>query len=218
MTAETVVSADGVPVTSWFATGEPGAKVVVLFHGNAGNIADRAFKARHFLDAGFGAVLAGYRGFGDNPGSPTENGLYADANAVLAALKERGIGAERVVLYGESMGSGVAVQIAAQAADSGNPVAGVILEAPFNLDGGRRGLSLFMAARTVFGEGSVRFPGKDHTDCHAASYRPRRQGPNSATRSWNQIVFSGQRAKTGALAERCRPCRHFRFRCCCTDG
>ncbi|MEQ8664570.1 MAG: alpha/beta hydrolase [Rhodospirillales bacterium] len=131
MRAETIVAADGVGTVSWIAPGASDAKVVVLFHGNAGNIADRGFKARHFLDAGFGAALVGYRGFGDNPGSPTEAGLYADGKALLEDLEGKGIAADRIVLYGESMGSGLAVHLATLWADSGNPFAGIILEAPF---------------------------------------------------------------------------------------
>lgn len=131
MKVESVTAADGIATVSWVAPGGPDAKVVVLFHGNAGHIGDRGFKARHFLDAGFGVVLAGYRGFGGNPGSPMEQGLYADGRALLEALEAKGIEPARMVLYGESMGSGVAVHLAALWADSGKPMAGVILEAPF---------------------------------------------------------------------------------------
>jgi len=75
--------------------------------------------------------LVSYRGYAGNPGTPTEEGLYADGRAALGFLAERGIGPGGVVLYGESLGSGVAVDVARQQAAS-EPVAAVILESPFS--------------------------------------------------------------------------------------
>ncbi len=117
---------DGLTVSGWYAPAPPGMPTVVLYHGNTGTLAMRAFKARLFLDGGYGVWLAGYRGFDGNPGWPSERGLYADARAVLDWLALRGTGADEVVLYGESLGTGVAVQMATERA-----VAGLILEAPF---------------------------------------------------------------------------------------
>jgi hypothetical protein len=70
--------------------------------------------------------MAEYRGYGGNPGTPTERGLVADGAAALDFLDGEGIAANRLVIYGESLGSGVAVLLAAQ-----REVAGLILEAPF---------------------------------------------------------------------------------------
>ncbi|MGE5503493.1 MAG: alpha/beta hydrolase, partial [Actinomycetota bacterium] len=98
----------------------------VLFHGNGGAIVHRARKARHFLNHGYGVFLAEYRGYGGNPGRPSEDGLYADARAVLAWLQTRGVVGHRLVLYGESLGSGVAVQMAVE-----HEIAALVLEAPF---------------------------------------------------------------------------------------
>ena len=132
MTVMTVRADDGVQTVSWYATAANGTgKTVVILHGNAGNIADRDFKARYFIDAGYGAMLVGYRGFGGNPGQPTESGLYADARAALSALESQGVAAGDIVLYGESMGSGIAVQMAKEMSESDTPAGGVILEAPF---------------------------------------------------------------------------------------
>ena len=131
MTTLTARAKDGIETVSWIAPSAGQAETVVLFHGNAGNIADRAFKARCFLDVGFGVVLAGYRGFGGNPGSPTEAGLFSDAMALVEALGAHEMAPGQLILYGESMGSGVAVHMAQTLADAGTPVAGVILEAPF---------------------------------------------------------------------------------------
>ncbi|MBT7943187.1 MAG: alpha/beta hydrolase, partial [Alphaproteobacteria bacterium] len=131
-----VTTDDGVTLTFWYRPAQPGQPTMVYFHGNGSNLAGRASKARPYLDAGFGVVLAAYRGYGGNPGNPSEPGLYADARAQLGFLKRQGVGAGKWVLYGESLGSGVAVQMAYEQAQgiSGtppNPVGAVILEAPF---------------------------------------------------------------------------------------
>jgi fermentation-respiration switch protein FrsA (DUF1100 family) len=103
-----------------------GAPVVVIFHGNAGHMGHRVGKYHALLEPGFGVLITGYRGYGGNPGKPSEAGLTADARSVMALLAGLGIGAERIVLYGESLGSGVAVKMAAE-----HPVAGLVLEAPY---------------------------------------------------------------------------------------
>ena len=125
-------TADGLELLAWTQPpSEAGKPWVVIFHGNAGTIAGRAFKARIFLNAGYGVMLVEYRGYGGNPGSPTEAGLLADARAALGALAEQGATGKRLVLYGESLGTGVAVAMAHEAAGAGRPVAAVLLEAPF---------------------------------------------------------------------------------------
>ncbi|MCC7016538.1 MAG: alpha/beta hydrolase [Rhodospirillales bacterium] len=127
-----VTTTDGFSLTSWYYPPPPGQPTVVFFHGNAGHIGHRGYKARVFLDAGLGFALVGYRGFGGNPGRPTEAGLYADGSAVLAFLAAAGVPPARIALYGESLGSGVAVHLAHEAARNGTPVGAVILEAPFS--------------------------------------------------------------------------------------
>ena len=133
MRAVSLRTDDGLDLVSWFLPpADERAPVVVYFQGNAGTIAGRVFKADRFHSVGCGVLLVSYRGFGGNPGSPTEDGLFADARAALAFVEAAGIGRERVVLYGESLGTGVAVYTARHAADSGMPVGAVILEAPFS--------------------------------------------------------------------------------------
>ena len=78
----TLETEDGLKLLAWYRAVE-GQPVVVYFHGNAGNIGARGFKVRPYLDAGFGVLLVSYRGYGGNPGSPTEEGLYADGRAAL---------------------------------------------------------------------------------------------------------------------------------------
>ncbi|MFQ5618193.1 MAG: alpha/beta hydrolase [Rhodospirillales bacterium] len=124
----TLETEDGLKLLGWYRAVE-GQPVVVYFHGNAGNIGARGFKARAFLDAGFGMLLVSYRGYGGNRGSPTEEGLYADGRAALDFLEVQGVAPEQTVLYGESLGTGVAVQMASEMA-SENPVGALVLEAP----------------------------------------------------------------------------------------
>jgi uncharacterized protein len=124
-------SADGLDLLSWYAKGQPKQPIVVYLHGNAGNIGSREHKVRPFLDAGFGVLLVGYRGFGTNPGKPSEEGLYADARAALSILDEDGERERPIVLYGESLGTAVATNLAAELATSGTPATALILEAPF---------------------------------------------------------------------------------------
>lgn len=127
MKAVTAKTDDGLDLVAWFAPPkQKNGRIVVLFHGNGGNIAHRAIKASQFMARGYGVFLSEYRGYGGNPGSPTEEGLYRDGRAALKWLDGEGYGIGRLVLYGESIGSGVAVQLAAEV----QPRA-VVLEAPF---------------------------------------------------------------------------------------
>lgn len=126
-----VSTADRLVLLSWFLAPAPDRPVVLYFHGNAGTIADRAYKARLLAAGGYGVMLAEYRGYGGNSGRPTEAGLYADARANLSWLADQGYGPENIVIYGESLGTGVAVQAAHLLAQAGTPVQGLVLEAPF---------------------------------------------------------------------------------------
>lgn len=120
-------TADGLILRHWYhPPAVPGGAVLVVFHGNAGNRGDVWDKYRQAVAWGYGLVLADYRGYGGNPGRPDEAGLRADGRAVLDWLAAQGVAGGRTVLYGESLGSGVATAVAAE-----RPVAALILEAPF---------------------------------------------------------------------------------------
>ncbi|MFQ5765825.1 MAG: alpha/beta hydrolase [Rhodospirillales bacterium] len=125
-----VTTEDGLGLTSWYRAAQARQPTIVYFHGNGGNIAGRGFKARPYLDAGFGLLLVEYRGYGGNPGKPTEQGLYADGRAHLDFLAREGVTPGAWVIYGESLGGGVAVQMAAEQATR-SPVGAVVLESPF---------------------------------------------------------------------------------------
>lgn len=107
----------------WPAT-RPGAATLLLFHGNAGHLGDRVGKLWPLVQAGHGLLLCGYRGYGGNPGRPTEAALLADARTAADWLAEQGI---NPVLYGESLGSAVAVALAGEGRGRA-----LILEAPFD--------------------------------------------------------------------------------------
>ena len=123
-----LLTADGLSLLAWYRpAADPGGPVIVYFHGNAGHIGFRVPKIRPYLEAGYGVLLVSYRGYGGNPGRPSEEGLYADGRAALAWLAEAGVAPGRIVLYGESLGGGVAVQMASE-----TRVGAVVLEAPFS--------------------------------------------------------------------------------------
>ncbi len=123
---ERIDTADGLALLAWYLPPPEGRPLVVYFHGNGGHIGYRAERLRRFAGERYGVLMPEYRGFGANPGSPTEAGLYTDAAAALDFLRREGIKSNRLVLYGESLGSGVAVKLAAQ-----RDVAALILEAPY---------------------------------------------------------------------------------------
>lgn len=117
---------DGLTLISWYRAAAPGMATLLVTHGNAGHIGHRVGKLAAFADKGYGLFLVGYRGFGGNPGTPNEQGLYIDGRAGLAWLERHGVSADHIVAYGESLGTGVAIEIASKA-----PVAAVVLESPY---------------------------------------------------------------------------------------
>jgi fermentation-respiration switch protein FrsA (DUF1100 family) len=121
----TLTTSDGERLVAWWKAPEPGRAAIVYFHGNGGGLWNRRYRAQLLAAEGRGLLLVSYRGYSGSTGSPTESGLRKDAQAAyewVAAQFE----AARVVLYGESLGSGVALRLASE-----RPVGGIILEAPF---------------------------------------------------------------------------------------
>jgi hypothetical protein len=105
----------------------PGAQAVILFlHGNAGNVSHRGVAMEDLTAAGAAVLVIDYRGYGKSEGWPTERGLYRDAEAGYEWLRRRGWAEDRIILQGESLGTTVAVDLAAR-----RKCAGVVLEAPF---------------------------------------------------------------------------------------
>ena len=120
-----LTAADGVGITVWHVAPKDDKPVILYFHGNGGALHYRVERFKKLIADGIGLVALEYRGFGGNAGSPSEHGLIADAEAAYAFAAAR-YPAKQIVLWGESLGSGVAVAIAAE-----KPVGRVILEAPF---------------------------------------------------------------------------------------
>jgi uncharacterized protein len=119
-------TADGLLLAAWYKAAPPGKATIVYFHGNAGNLLNHSWVARPLIEAGYGVLLVEYRGYGGNPGAPTEQGLIADGRAALAFLKAHGIEERDTVLFGASLGTGVAAALAAET----SPKA-LILQSPY---------------------------------------------------------------------------------------
>ena len=125
-----ITAADGVRLHGWWKA-VPGAAVATVYlHGNAGNVTHRAGHILAVAEAGSSILVIDYRGYGKSAGSPSESGLYADARAAYGWLREQSWSPERIVVHGESLGTAVAVDLAVR-----EPVAGVVLEAPFTSAG-----------------------------------------------------------------------------------
>jgi|APTNR8051073442_1049403.scaffolds.fasta_scaffold04508_7 hypothetical protein len=133
MTVERLHTEDNLDLLAWYRPpSSPMQPVIVYLHGNGGHIGYRGRRVRPYLDAGMGVLLVEYRGYGSNPGTPTEEGLYADGRAALRFLDRRGVPDRCRVLYGESLGTAVAIRMAAEAAAEDRPVTAVVLEAPLS--------------------------------------------------------------------------------------
>lgn len=113
----------------WYKSpADPSKPVILFFHGIGGGIADRAAVAQLLIKQGYGVLLAEYRGYSGNPGSPSEDGLYADGEAYFNWLvQQEFIPEKKIVLYGESMGSGIATYLASRHLNVG----GMILDGGF---------------------------------------------------------------------------------------
>ena len=123
---ETLTTADGEKIILWHAPAKAGMPTILYFQGNAGEMGDRPLRFNYYHSRGFGVAYLSYRGFGGSSGSPSEAGLIADATAAYDWLIAKGVEPGRIALLGESLGSGVAVQLAAK-----REVGAVALEAPY---------------------------------------------------------------------------------------
>jgi fermentation-respiration switch protein FrsA (DUF1100 family) len=121
-------SKDNIKLHGWFMPSpQPSGLTLLLLHGNAGNISHRMDKYSVLLELGVNVFTFDYRGYGDSAGEPSEAGLYRDADAAYRYLTERrGVDPQRLLLYGESLGSAVAIDLASRL-----PSGGVILEEAF---------------------------------------------------------------------------------------
>ena len=126
---------DNLKLLGWYKNNNLSKYKTVLFlHGNAGTLENRIHKINHFEKINVNFLLVAWRGFSGNKGKPTEKGLYEDARSAVKWLEEKGIKKNNIILYGESLGTGVVTEIA-----QNENFAGVILESPFTsmIDAGK---------------------------------------------------------------------------------
>jgi pimeloyl-ACP methyl ester carboxylesterase len=122
-------TSDGLELGAWFVPADPAADLgmaVLLAPGNGGNRAGRAGLARELSRRGLAVLLLDYRGYGGNPGSPSEDGLARDAFAASEALEALGFPPDRTIYLGESLGTGVVTRLQLR-----RPAAGLVLRSPF---------------------------------------------------------------------------------------
>ncbi len=122
-----ILTEDNINLLSWFHTGDKKLPLIIYFHGNSFNIGDRAYRAKRYIEQNWSIILVSWRGFGGNKGNPTEINLYKDAEAVLNWVQKNTIfNKKQIIIYGESLGSGVAVELGTR-----YHFLSVVLEAPF---------------------------------------------------------------------------------------
>lgn len=119
-------AADGTALNAWYGCPEGARTTLLVLHGNAGNLTHRVHLLEAFLSLPAAVFLLDYRGYGRSTGQPSETGVYEDAQAALAWLATHGVPAERVVLYGESLGGAVAIETARR-----TKVLGLIVQSSF---------------------------------------------------------------------------------------
>ena len=133
-----IKTSDNINLLGWFHKKDLNKfKTIVYFHGNAGKLENRIHKLNHFKDMDVNFLIISWRGFSGNSGKPTEKGLYEDGKSTIDWLKNIGLSDKDIVLYGESLGTGIATHIA-----QNRKFAGLVLETPFT--------SMVDAAKNVY--------------------------------------------------------------------
>ena len=117
---------DGTRVLAWYGKAKPGQPTLLYFHGNGGSLENRTPRIDRFMAEGWGVMMMTYRGYGGSTGKPSEADNIADAIRTYDTLTSLGVAQRDIVLYGESLGTGVASRVAME-----RPSAGLILDAPY---------------------------------------------------------------------------------------
>ena len=141
-----ITTRDGEKLHGWYVPAIRGRGVVLFFHGNAGNISHRLDSIEIFHQLGLDTLIIDYRGYGQSSGKPTEQGTYLDAEAAWSYLvDERGIAANRIIIFGRSLGGAIGAWLGTQ-----QTAAAVIIESSFTsgVDMARR-LYPFLPARLI---------------------------------------------------------------------
>ena len=122
-----IPTSDGKKLKAWFHKKDlKKKKTLLFFHGNAGNLTNRIYKLNLIKNLDINFLIVAYRGFSGNEGKPNEEGLYQDARDTLSWLNQQEIEDKQIVIYGESLGTGVSAEVA-----QNKKFAGIILESPF---------------------------------------------------------------------------------------
>ncbi|MDC3175065.1 alpha/beta hydrolase [Candidatus Pelagibacter sp.] len=122
-----IKTSDDINLLGWFHNKNlENYKTIIYFHGNAGKLENRIYKLNHFKDLNVNFLIIAWRGFSGNQGKPSENNLYIDGNSAIDWLKKKGVAEKDIIIYGESLGTGIATEIS-----QNKNFAGLILETPF---------------------------------------------------------------------------------------
>tara|TARA_B100001094_G_scaffold329509_1_gene392395 strand:+ start:1094 stop:1810 length:717 start_codon:yes stop_codon:yes gene_type:complete len=122
-----ITTSDNINLLGWFHNKDlKKFKTIVYFHGNAGKLDNRIYKLNYFKNMDVNFLIIAWRGFSGNKGKPSEEGLYEDGKSTIEWLKNLGVTEKDIIIYGESLGTGIATEIA-----QNNNFAGLILETPF---------------------------------------------------------------------------------------
>ena len=122
-----IITDDNIDLLAWYHNKDINKfKTILFLHGNAGSLENRIHKINHFEDMNINFLLLSWRGFSGNKGKPTEKGLYQDARNAVKWLVKQGVIEENIIIYGESLGTGITTEIA-----QNKNFAGIILETPF---------------------------------------------------------------------------------------
>lgn len=119
-------ASDGVALIAWWMPAEPGKPTLLYFHGNGDSLLSRLPRIERFSAAGYGVFMPAYRGYSGSEGTASEAALIDDAVTAYDVLQDKGISGKSIVLYGESLGTGVAIQLAEK-----RKVQGIVLDAPY---------------------------------------------------------------------------------------
>ena len=122
-----ITTMDNIDLVGWFYNKNiEKFKTILFFHGNAGSLENRTYKLNHFKNLNLNFLIIAWRGFSGNAGKANEVGLYNDAESAIKWLQSKGVTEQNIILYGESLGTGVAIEVA-----QNKNYAGIILESPY---------------------------------------------------------------------------------------
>ena len=122
-----ISTSDGLKLITWYSKAKLNQPTLLYFHGNSFDIGERSYRIERYIKRGWGVLLLAWRGYSGNKGKPTEKNLYVDAEAALMWIKKNTkVNKKDIVLYGESLGTGVAVEMGTRYSFKS-----IILEAPF---------------------------------------------------------------------------------------